>query len=90
VTAQVSDHGRTSGARKSTSTGEKWDKVIEARALALLLPSLGIVAVVLLFIFASLVNNGKDLLGPAVAAVSTLAAASGGHAAGRADGTPRG
>jgi hypothetical protein len=62
----------------------RWDRVIEDHALALLLPSLGIVAIVFLFIFAILQKDGKELLGPAVVAVSTLAAASGGHAAGRA------
>jgi hypothetical protein len=49
------------------------------------LPLLGIIAVVILTVVAAGHKNGdaKELLATAVTAVTTLAAASGGHAAGR-------
>jgi hypothetical protein len=56
----------------------------EDRVLALVLPLLGIIAVVVLFFVAQWDQDGsaKELLATAVTAVTTLAAASGGHAAG--------
>jgi hypothetical protein len=54
--------------------------------VAFLLHVLGIVAVVVLFVFAAGLHDGsaKDLLATALTAVTTLAAFGGGHASGRA------
>jgi hypothetical protein len=90
------DSGKTD-AKDKQSSGEKgsqkrardvgWmlDVARDERLLAAALPLLGIIAVVVLTVVAAGHKNGdaKELLATAVTAVTTLAAASGGHAAGR-------
>jgi hypothetical protein len=58
----------------------------EDRFLAFVSAALGICAVVFLFVFAARNPDpsSRELLGSAVTAVTTLAAVTGGHAAGRA------
>jgi hypothetical protein len=75
-----------SGNQQSAGNQPGWlDVYTDERLLAAVLPLLGIIAVVVLTVVAAGHKNGdaKELLATAVTAVTTLAAASGGHAAGR-------
>jgi hypothetical protein len=80
-------HPRRKNGNHQRARYEPWwlDVYTNERLLAAVLPLLGIIAVVVLTVVAAGHKNGdaKELLATAVTAVTTLAAASGGHAAGR-------
>jgi hypothetical protein len=72
---------------KDHRTKDMMRSATEDHVLALVLPLLGILAVVALFVVAAWDSDGSanELHTVAVTAVTTLAAASGGHAAGAKD-----
>jgi hypothetical protein len=83
-------HSRRKNGNRQRARNQPWwlDVYTDEHVLAAVLPLLGIIAVVVLTVVAAGHKNGdaKELLATAVTAVTTLAAASGGHAAGRITG----